>query len=1111
MPAAPHRDTLSGLDAGVVVPDHALLKCIGTGSYGRVFLARSFLGEFRAVKVISRHVLKDHRPFDRELRGIRKFEPISRSHPGFLNILHVGQDSTGDYFYSVMELGDDASGAPCTDAERYEAKTLQRVLQPRRPLPPGEVLRFALCLTDALQHLHAAGLVHRDIKPANILFVGGVPKFGDIGLVTLEGEAESLVGTIGYIPPEGPGTCQADVFALGKVLYECLTGLDRTRFPEMPTLVEGPDHGRFLELNEVVLKACHSNPTARYSGVRAMLAEVQAIREGKSVVQARRIEQTAAKRKRVGTFAMAAVAVLVGAGLVFQAVQHHRQGQRAEAHLTTAIRALDGGDYLPALNSLASKVEASQGGADESIDRLRFAATFGHLPKLTLLKALGASLSWCEFTPDDQGLLVATANGRAELRSTETGDKLVEFIGHTGGVLAGAISGNGAMVATAGEDSTARLWEAFSGRQVGLLQHVSRVTAIRFHPTAEIVITGCADGRLRWWNQGTGTLIREVEAHSSAINSVALSHDGRWVVSGGRDGKVRLWTEEGQAAGEPLEHSKWVLHVDLSADGASLLASCADNFAYLWDVRSRTRIGSPLQHTRAIGQGAFSRLGRRVLTCGWDGTLQLWDAKTGGRENPPLHHGFPVTCAGFSHDSRRIVSGCTDGTLRVWDLAGRNLPDRLAAVALSQNGRHYVWTNGGTMDVRSFQSPKGSVRRITPDRPSVPVAMNDAATLVAVVARSDDDSSALFRLWETTTGKGIAKWTPIPRFPSQCIFAAGQPVLALSDSNLLHLVNATSGELRTLVLADKIRGLSFSGDGRWLAVASATNVHVLAANTGSPRYPPLPHTARVSHVEFSPGSDRLVSCTSDGSLGSCYAQVWEAGSGRPVGTKLWHHDGVRDAVWFPGGKLIATAAEDGVARTWDVQTSRQTGPEIKHLKQAVDMDLSGERLLLTASWDKSIRISDASSGLLIGPPQGFSYALESARWLPDEAGILVRVLGGVTWLQRLRPLNLKPAFLLQLADVLNARLPDLAGRDPFEAGQALERNWRALKASVPSLFTVSTDEIVAWCWTESSRCRASDRPAEELLFMERILALRPEDPLAPIVKWWIESKETASR
>src|SRR5436190_19872593 len=94
------------------IPDHELLRCIGQGSYGEVWLARNVLGEFRAVKVIYRKTFEHDRPYDREFEGIQKFEPISRQHDSQVDILHVGRNDEAGYFYYVMELADDAAENP---------------------------------------------------------------------------------------------------------------------------------------------------------------------------------------------------------------------------------------------------------------------------------------------------------------------------------------------------------------------------------------------------------------------------------------------------------------------------------------------------------------------------------------------------------------------------------------------------------------------------------------------------------------------------------------------------------------------------------------------------------------------------------------------------------------------------------------------------------------------------------------------------------------------------------------------------------------------------------------------------------------------------------------
>src|SRR2546422_5104686 len=92
------------------IPDHELLRRIGGGSYGEVWLARNVMGTFRAVKIVYRKNFDHDRPFEREFKGIQKFEPISRSHEGLVDILQIGRNDQAGHFYYVMELADDATG-----------------------------------------------------------------------------------------------------------------------------------------------------------------------------------------------------------------------------------------------------------------------------------------------------------------------------------------------------------------------------------------------------------------------------------------------------------------------------------------------------------------------------------------------------------------------------------------------------------------------------------------------------------------------------------------------------------------------------------------------------------------------------------------------------------------------------------------------------------------------------------------------------------------------------------------------------------------------------------------------------------------------------------------
>ena len=257
-----------------------MVRCIGEGAYGQVWLASDIIGTFHAVKFVYRSAFVNAAPFDREFRGIQRFTPISRSHPGFVNILHVGRNEVGGYFYYIMELGDDENQGQKIVPETYSAKTLANMLRRRGKLPVGECVDLALQLTSALDFLHQHRLIHRDIKPSNIIFVNGSPKFADVGLVTeidSKPRASTYLGTEGYIAPEGPGTPAADVFSLGKVLYEVSMGKDRLQFPDLPTAVFESADPLLLKLNEIILKACELDPKARYQSAAEMRQDLAAL------------------------------------------------------------------------------------------------------------------------------------------------------------------------------------------------------------------------------------------------------------------------------------------------------------------------------------------------------------------------------------------------------------------------------------------------------------------------------------------------------------------------------------------------------------------------------------------------------------------------------------------------------------------------------------------------------------------------------------------------------------------------------------------------------------------------------------------------------------------
>jgi len=265
------------------VPDHTLLRRVGAGAYGEVWLARDVLGSFHAVKLVHRQRFHDDRPLERELEGLKRFTPISRLHPNLIQILHVGLNPDCQCIYSIMEAADDEFSGSHIDEKAYSPKSLASVLKRQGPLPIDECLQLSIDLASAIDFLHQRGLVHRDIKPANVIFANGTPKLADIGLVA-EADAGSgttlALGTPGYMPPEGPGTPVADIYSFGKLIYETAFGFDCLRFPDLPrTLLQEGGKPAAFKLNRILLKACENQPARRHQSAAELLNDLRRLRE----------------------------------------------------------------------------------------------------------------------------------------------------------------------------------------------------------------------------------------------------------------------------------------------------------------------------------------------------------------------------------------------------------------------------------------------------------------------------------------------------------------------------------------------------------------------------------------------------------------------------------------------------------------------------------------------------------------------------------------------------------------------------------------------------------------------------------------------------------------
>ncbi|MBI4326253.1 MAG: protein kinase, partial [Chloroflexi bacterium] len=829
--------TGSASDPTPHVPDHELLRRIGVGSYGEVWLARSVTSAYRAVKVVYRQHFDHDRPYEREFSGIQKFEPVSRTHESQIDILHVGRNDKEGYFYYVMELADDASseirnpkseirnheadvtpwhvtapepmseaqeenkqtgkqedktdargdgvGERWSDGEKaaaqhssnpalhhstapaiqnpdsYQPKTLRSELQRRGRLPLAECLRIGLSLTSALEHLHRHGLVHRDIKPSNIIFVGGIPKMADPGLVADVGKTMSFVGTEGYLPPEGPGSPQADLYSLGKVLYEISTGKDRQEFPELPTdLEELREEEALLEFNEVLVKACRLEARGRYPNAAAMHEDLLLVQRGKSVVRVHKLERRLALATKIGLAALAAAAITAGA--FYEARRAAKVATESLVRLSVSQGAhlLEEGDLFGSLVRFTEALRLERRGAKrEAVHRLRIGTLLSQCPKLNHVWFHNDVVNFAEFSRDGRWVITASQDGRARVWSADTGEVISAWMRHSSGIVHAVFSPDGTRALTCCRDGTAQIWDLPSGRpSTPPLKHGYPVWNGEFSPDSQRVVTvsGTTTATPRYgeaivwsaltgepliklsqdlvrkayfspdggrlltahddktallWDANTGRLIAPPMVHPAGVRVGAFSLDGKRVATVCRHATgARVWNA---FTGEPvtpfMRHEAEVQWVGLSPDGRQVVTSSKDGTARVWDAATGEPALPPLRHIEEVPFVTFSPDGRHLLTVCEDLAVRLWDAKTGQLAYPPLKAGGHVLEAGFSPEGRRVVAASRDNLVRLWQLPRAGQPlvlesaSALKEIAYVDNGKRVVTWGLDGVELRKAQ------------------------------------------------------------------------------------------------------------------------------------------------------------------------------------------------------------------------------------------------------------------------------------------------------------------------------------------------------------------------------------------------------------------------
>lgn len=463
-----------------------------------------------------------------------------------------------------------------------------------------------------------------------------------------------------------------------------------------------------------------------------------------------------------------------------------------------------------------------------------------------------------------------------------------------------------------------------------------------------------AQGDLRGWehdylfsrfNQNQTTL----RAHKKPVFRVAMSGDGRLIVSGGFDDTVKVWDASRGDETLMLErHTARVTSVALSTDGQRIVSGYADGMVKVWDASSGEEALALKQHMFEVTSVTVSTDGKRIVSGSSDGTVKVWDAFNGEVTAIYKVQGSSVSSIALNANGLRIASGSSDGTVKVWNVL---------------NGDVTLTLNKYVNDVDILAQDANGQRILNGSWGDLPF------------------------VWNALTKQETATFGLTNFHVSVALSADGQYIVSGSSDSTVKVWDASNGkETRAFrENTDGVRSVALSADGQRIVVGGWDGtVKVWDVLRAQETLRLKGHTAAVTSVAANADGLRIVSGSSDGTV-----KIWDASSSQETLTLTGHTDSVVSVALSADGRRIVSGSADQTVKVWDAPSGQVARTLEGHTARVTSVALSADgKHIVSGSWDRTVKVWDASNGQEAHTLEGHTARVTSVAMSADGQQIV---------------------------------------------------------------------------------------------------------------------------